>query len=185
MAGSKPGPAPKRADERERRNTPETGEAIELGPDSFDDLPFDVELLVEPPDAAPYWEPGAKQLYEATLKDPARTWMGPADWAMHWLICEAFHRELAPQFVAMAEGGIELETGEKIADRPVRERMPIKGATMAAILKWAGQIGIGEASRLGIRREVTFNREPRTELATVTELDVAPNRDGLFQEGGR
>lgn len=185
MAATQPGPPPKRKAERERRNVPATGEAQELGQSDFDALPFDVELLVEPPAPAEYWEPGARQLYEATLRDPARTWMGPADWAMHWLVCESFHRELAPQFVALAEGGIELETGEKIADRAVRERLPMKGATLTSILKWAGMIGIGEASRLAIRREVTFNQEPRAELASVTELDVSPTRDGLFQEGGR
>lgn len=185
MAGSRRGPAPKRAEERERRNIPGTGEAIQLTAEEMSTLPFDVELLVEPPEPGEKWEPAAKALYEATLRDPARIWMGPADWAMHWLICESLSRDLAPQFVAVAEGGMDLETGEKISDRVVRERLPMKGASLAAYLKWCGLIGIGEASRLGLRREVTFNQEPRTELASVTELDVAPTREGFFQEGGR
>lgn len=185
MVAGKPGPPPKRAAERERRNVPATGEAIELTPEDLAKLPFDVELLVEPPDPADYWEHPAKQLYEATLRDPARVWMGPVDWAAHWLICESIHRDLAPQYVALAEGGMELETGEKIADRVVRERIPIKGSSLAAYMKWFGMVGIGEGSRLALRREVTFNNPPRAALASVTELDVAPTREGHFQDGGR
>lgn len=185
MAGSRRGPAPKRKEERERRNTPETGEAILLGPDDFDQLPFEVETLVEPPPPSDRWEPAALAFYEATLRDPARIWMGPADWAFHWIICENLHRELAPQYVAVAEGGVDLETGEKVSDHVVRERLPMKGASLTAYLKWAGMVGIGEASRLALRREVTFNNPQRMELASVTELDVADTREGVFQDGGR
>lgn len=182
MAGSKPGPAPKRKDERERRNTPETGEAILLGPDDFDALPFDVETLVTPPPAGEKWEPAALAFYEATLRDPARIWMGPADWAAHWIVCENLSRELAPQYVATIDdpqGNLEAE------DRVIRERVPMKGASLTAYLKWMGMIGIGESSRLALRREVTFNQEPRAQLASVTELDVAETREGIFQDGGR
>lgn len=185
MAGSKPGPPPKRVEERERRNIPATGEAQVLGPNDFDQLPFEVETLVKPPPPNEKWEPGAKAFYEATLRDPARIWMGPADWALHWIVCENLHRELAPQFVAVAEGGADLETGERIADRVVRERLPIKGASLTAYLKWAGMIGVGESSRLALRREVSFNKPESTHLASVTELDVADTREGVFQDGGR
>lgn len=185
MAGSKPGPAPKRAAERERRNVPATGEAQLLGPDDFDKLPFEVETLVVPPGPGKKWHPAAVEFYEATLRDPARIWMGPADWALHWIICENLSRELAPQFVAMAEGGIDPDTGEKLADRVVRDRVPMKGASLTAYLKWAGMIGIGEASRLALRREVTFNQPPSAHLASVTELDIADTREGVFQDGGR
>lgn len=185
MAGSKPGPARKRAEERERRNTPAGGESIQLTAEEMKSLPFDVELLVEPPPAGEKWEYAAKALYEATLRDPARIWMGPADWAAHWLICESISRDLAPQYVAMAEGGVDLESGEQIASHVVRERLPLKGASLASYLKWFGMVGVGEAARLGLRREVTFNNPVRPELASVTELDVAPTREGFFQDGGR
>lgn len=185
MAGSRRGPATKRTEERERRNTPGAGEAILLGPDDFDQLPFEVETLVEPPPPGEKWEQGARDFYEATLRDPARIWMGPADWAFHWIICENLHRELAPQYVAVAEGGVDLETGEKVSDHVVRERLPIKGASLNAYLRWASLIGIGEASRLALRREITFNQEPTTELASVHDLDVADTREGIFQDGGR
>lgn len=185
MVGTQRGPAPKRAEERERRNIPATGEPIQLTPEDLKRLPFDVELLVEPPAADEKWQRPAKQLYEATLRDPARVWMGPADWAAHWLICESISRDLAPQYVALAEGGLDIDTGEKLPDHVVRERLPIKGASLAAYMKWFGMVGIGEGARLGIRREVTFNNPARAELASVTELDVAPTREGHFQDGGR
>jgi hypothetical protein len=180
MAGSKRGPAPKRAEDRERRNTPATGDAIAITPDDMKRLPFDVELLVEPPAPDDEWEPAAKRVYEATLRDPARIWMGPLDWAAHWLICESLSRDLAPQYVATMEGdNLEPE------DRVVRERIPMKGASLTAYLKWFGMIGVGESSRLALRREVTFNEAPRAELASVSELDVAPTREGFFQDGAR
>lgn len=186
MVASKRGPAPKRAEERERRNVPATGEAIVVSQDALESLPFEVETLVEPPPAGEKWEPAAKAFYEATLRDPARIWMGPADWAMHWLICESLSRDLAPQYVATLEGGIDIETGEKLSDRVVRERLPMKGSSLASYLKWCGMIGVGEASRLAIRREVTFNQQPKTELASVTEIGaVVDTREGLFQDGGR
>lgn len=180
MAGSTPGPARKRDADRERRNKPAGGDSIVISPDDLERLPFDVELLVEPPDADEEWEGAAKAVYEATLRDPARIWMGPLDWAAHWLICESLSRDLAPQYVATIEGdGLEPE------DRVVRERIPMKGASLTAYLKWFGMIGVGEASRLALRREVTFNNPPRVELASVSDIDVASTREGLFQDGGR
>lgn len=182
MAGPKRGPAPKRAEERERRNKPD-GDITQLGPEELKRLPFDVELMVEPPPPGEKWEHGARQVYEATLRDPARMWMGPADWAVHWLLCEDISRNLAPQYVAIKEGGIELETGEQVADSVVRERLPLKGASLTAYTKWFGMIGVGEASRLAMRREITFHEQPRQELASVT--DIVDDREGLFQDGAR
>lgn len=180
MVGSKRGPAPKRDGERERRNVPTGGDAAIIGPDDLKNLPFDVELLVEPPPAGEKWEHGAKQVYEATLRDPARIWMGPLDWAAHWLFCESMSRDLAPQYVATVEGdGLDVES------RVVRERLPLKGASITGYLKWFGMIGVGESSRLALRREVTFNDPPRAELASVSEIDVSQTREGFFQDGGR
>lgn len=182
MAGPKRGPAPKRAADRERRNTPETGESIELTQEDFDALPFEVELLVEPPAVGDHWHDAAKQVYEATLRDPARVWMGPLDWATHWFICEQLHRELSPQYVATLDDPDGVLSPE---DRVVREEVPMKGASLTAVLKWFAMIGAGESSRLALRREVTFHQQPKTELASVTELDIAETREGFFQDGGR
>lgn len=184
MAGPRRGPMPKRDDERVNRNPKAGGDAIQLGPEELARLPFDVELMVEPPEAHEKWEPGARQLYDALLRDPARMWMGPADWATAWLMCENISRELAPQYVAVAEGGVNLETGEKESDRVVRERLPIKGASLTAYIKWMSSQGIGEASRLALRKEVTFHEAP-AQLASVSELDVVDTREGHFQDGGR
>jgi hypothetical protein len=183
MAGTVRGPAPKRDADRENRNPKHGGDALVLGPDELKSLPFDIELLVEPPPADPKWEPGALQIYEATLRDPARIWMGPVDWATHWFVCENLSRELAPQYVATVEGGVDVDTGEQIAGHVVHERMPIKGATLTACLKWLAMIGVGESSRLALRREVTFHHEAKVELADVT--DITPTREGFFQDGGR
>src|SRR5690242_4292383 len=103
MAGPRRGPMGKRAEERVNRNPKAGGDAQVYGPEEMAKLPFEVELLVEPPEPHPKWEPGAKQFYEAMLRDPARMWMGPADWATAWLMCENISRELAPQYVGIRE----------------------------------------------------------------------------------
>lgn len=185
MAGPRRGPMGKRDDERERRNAKPGGDAQVFTPEDMAKLPFEIELLVEPPTPSEKWEHGAVQFYEALLRDPARIWMGPADWAAAWLICENMHRELAPQYVAVKEGGIELDTGEKIADSVVRERLPIKGASLTAYIKWMSSMGIGEASRMALRKEVTFHEAPAPALASVTEMDIVEDREDLFQDGAR
>lgn len=182
MAGTKRGPAPKRAEDRERKNPTATGEPIVLTPDELSDLPFDVELMVEPPEPGEHWHEGALALYEATLRDPARIWMGPLDWATHWVMCENLHRELSPQYVATLDdpdGHLAPE------DRVVEREVPMKGASITAYMKWFAMIGVGEGSRLALRREVNFHVQPKTELASVTDLDVAETREGFFQDGGR
>lgn len=183
MAGTKPGPPPKRAEERVRRNVPATGAASAMGEDAFKDLPFDVELLVEPPAADPDWHDIARMQYEALLKDPARVWMGPADWALSYLICENISREMKPQVIGVVDGGYDPETGETVAGHVAREVVPMKGTAINAIIKWATMIGITEGARLALRREVTFNNPPKADLRVV-EGDVVDKRpEGWFSRG--
>lgn len=182
MAGTRRGPAPKRDAERARANKPAGGDAIVLTPEDMATLPFEVELLVEPPEPNENWHETAKQVYEATLRDPVRIWMGPLDWATHWFMCENLHREMSPQYVATLDDPDGMLDPK---DRVVREEIPMKGATITAYMKWFGMIGVGESSRLALRREVTFHQAAAPDLASVTDLDIVDDREGLFQDGAR
>ena len=180
MAGvGKTGPMAKRDAERVRRNVPAGGTHVEITPDQMDGLPFIIELLVEPPDPDPQWHNIATMVYEALLRDPARIWMGPADWAYCYLMTESLSRELKPQVVGIVEGGYDAETGETIAGHVAREIVPMKGNTLTAIQKWLQSLGVTEAARIGMGKEITFNQLPKA-TADPTEEEVAETREGFF-----
>lgn len=187
MAGAVRGPSPKRDAERVRKEEPERGLATEISPEDLESLPFDVELLVEPPRANEDWHEIAILIYDALRRDPARMWMGAADWAISYLMCENISREMKPQAIGVVEGGIDFESGEKIAGHVAREIVPMKGQTVTAILRWAAMNGISEAGRLAIRREVTFKKDNSTAVSQSTQSKISPDRQGtgLFSiEGG-
>jgi hypothetical protein len=169
----------KRDEERIRRN--KRPEHFHLDQESFSDLPFEVELLVEPPAADQDWHPIALMQYEQMLKDPARTWMGPADWGLFYLICESISRELRPQAIGVVDGGYDPETGEYVVGHVAREVVPIKGATLNALVKVYSGLGVTEAARLVLRREITFNE--RQKPTSVSDADVVQIRPGHFSEG--
>lgn len=184
LAGSTRGPAGKRDAERVRRNQPAGGPATQFDSSDFDKLPFEVELLVQPPAADDEWHEVARMQYDALLRDPARIWMGPADWALSYLMCESLSRELKPQAIGIVDGGYDPETGETVAGHVAREIVPMKGNTVTAVLKWYASIGVTESARLGLRKEVTFN-QPETNLKSVGEGDVVQIRpkEGHFSTG--
>lgn len=182
MAGSTRGPVPKRKAELIRRNLPRGREVEELAADQFDDLPFEVESLVEPPPVNDDWHAIAKMQYEALLRDPARTWMGPADWALSYLMCESISREMSPQAIGVVDGGWDPDLEMNVAGHVAREIVPMKGAVITGILKWYSLIGVTEASRLGLKREVTFNQRPKPRAVDGGDVvDIRPS--GWFAQG--
>lgn len=189
MAGMKRGPAPKRTEERIRNNKPPEGQEPEdVGPDQMAAMPFDIDYEPEPPEPDEDWHPTSRMLYDSLLRDPARIWMGPADWATAYLMCESISRELYPQVVGVVDGGIDLETGEKIAGHVARETVPMKGQTITAFLKFCAQLGITEGGRLSLRKQVTFHTPATTQQKTAAEkVHTGPRSEvGLFSiDGGK
>lgn len=184
MAGvGKTGPMAKREAERIRTPAPAGGRAKEITPDQMEQLPFVIELLVEPPEPDEAWHDIAKMLYRALLRDPARIFMGPADWAYSYVMTESLSRELKPQVVGIVEGGYDAETGETIAGHVAREIVPMKGNTLTAIQKWLQSLGVTEAARIGMGKEITFNQLP-TATAEPTEDEVVETREGFFSING-
>lgn len=159
------------------------GDGVErLTPEILAALPFDVELLVEPPDPDPNWHRGALQMYEGLLKDPARLWMGPVAWAIAWIMAESISRELFPQAIGVVEGGIDPDTGESVPGHVAKERIPLKGQTITALMKWASLNGIHEEDRLKLKKAVTFNEQPKTTIDTDEDAaEIVVMRPGHFQ----
>jgi hypothetical protein len=172
MVGSKPGPVGKRPEELIRQNKPDEGNAmVEVSAEQLASLPFRVETLVEPPEPEPNWHPVAQQIYAALLRDPARLWMGPAAWAIAWLMCENVSREMYPQAIGIVDGGIDPETGDRVAGHVARESVPMKGTTINALLKWSAANGLHESERMAIRKVVGFNAVDQP-IAPVDDDDV-------------
>jgi hypothetical protein len=133
MAGSRPGPAPSRPEERNRRNIPASGAMEEFTAEQLASLPFDIETLVEPPPVNEDWHDVARMVYSAMLRDPARLWMGPAAWAIAYLMCENISREMKPQAIGIVEGGLDPETGDQVSGHVAHAVVPMKGTISKAI----------------------------------------------------
>jgi len=163
------GPAPRR--EAEVRRTNNKGKATQLGPEELQQLPFEIDYNPEPPDTETAledeaWHPAAKEFWRALQTDPARAWMTSADWAAALIVTESMSRDLNDQVVGVTE------TGETVKDR-----VPMKGANLSSYLKFFSMIGITEAARLRIQKEITlFKREPAN-LASVTNIDEARDEE--------
>lgn len=149
------GPAPSREEERRRANEP-VHTITKLGPDDLANLPFPIDLAPEPPDPAidgdgEEWHPYARELWERLKTDPSRVWQGPAAWALDMAMCEQLSRLLKPR-VAGIQPATEFGEGG-----PIYEKIPMNGAEMASLLKWASARGLYEADRLRISKEITFH----------------------------
>jgi hypothetical protein len=156
----------------------------DISEEELKSLPFEIETLVEPPPQDEEWHEIAKMVYGAMLRDPARLWMGPAAWAIAYLMCESISREMKPQAIGIVEGGIDLETGEQLAGHVARETVPMKGATITSILKWTGLNGLHEAERLAISKVIKFNAVDQP-THQVDDEEVAESRDFFVVPGER
>lgn len=128
------GPVPKRSSERRRQNK--------------DSQPLKVTVAgpaAAMPPVDPEWHPIAQRTYESLAESGQSEFYEPSDWALAYLGAESMSRDLQPQFVGLAE-----RTGE-----PVFASIPLKGASLAAYLKWSGLLGMtmGDRLRMGIELE--------------------------------
>lgn len=173
------GPAPRREDERRRRNIPERP-AQRLTPAELDELPFEIDYTPDPPEAPEpdaalptdgTWHPIILDFYEGLQRDPARKWMTSADWAAVRIFCEAMSRELNPHFITVTKEG-----------EVIRDIEPPKGATLAVFLKMLEHIGITESARLRISKEVTlFPPKPPEIGEDGNVVPIAEARRGAVQ----
>jgi hypothetical protein len=163
------GPAPRRDAERRRRNAP-AHPIVKMGPDELRSLGFEVDLNPEPPAAVEEWHPLVMELWEALQVDPARMWMTSADWMATKIVCETLSRDLKPQVVGVTEAG-----------DVVRAVVPVKGANQTAILKHLASIGVTEAARLRLQKEITLHPAPPVEADGINVVDIATRRQEEVQ----
>lgn len=172
------GRAPARSEERRRRNEPEHP-IIKLGPAELAAANLGIDLSPEPPDVDALleadqeieyskepdqtagWHPYARELWERLQTDPSRLWNGPAAMALDLVMCETISRHLMPQVTGTIAGN------EFVDSQVVYGKVPMNGATIAAIMKWASGRGLYENDRLRIQKEVTFH-------ASAGAPDVSP-----------
>lgn len=163
------GPAPRREGERRRRNAPDHP-IVKMSRDDLQALPFEIDLEPEPPAAEEKWHPLVQEFWTALQHDPARKWMTSADWAAAKLHFESISRDLKPQVVSVSEDG-----------EPVMAVVPIKGANLAAYQKFLAAIGVMEANRLRIQKEITLFPPPETVIEGENVTDIATRRQDDVQ----
>ena len=165
-----PGPIPKRSEERMRRNEPERP-IIKSTPDN-DTTPFDIDWSPKPSvtpnvvEAAAKWHPLATELYDSIKRSPESQWMTSAGWAVVVLGCEQLSRELKQQPI-----GINPETG-----LAVMATVPMKGASFSAHLKLWASLGLMEADRRKMGREITLH-QAITDAEGDNVTDIATARE--------
>jgi hypothetical protein len=89
MAGGPRGPAPKRPDQRRRRNKPKDGD-LET---QVVTIPRSSEA-VGPPPALEGWHPLARDLYESLSSSGQSQFYEPSDWAFARVTCELLSRQM-------------------------------------------------------------------------------------------
>lgn len=145
-----PGPTPKRSDQRRRRNAPATPITHASG-----------AATVPVPRVDGKWHPVAKRWFKS-LKDSGQSaFYEPSDWAVAVLIAESMSRDLNPQVVGITETG-----------KVVKERIPLKGASLAAYLKAMTALLVTEGDRRRAALELERpDEDEQGEDAAVTALD--------------
>lgn len=182
-----PGPPPKRAAERRRTNTPTAGpiESIDVEKEPGADEPGSLPFLIAQPIVIPEpvtgevvedaeetptgaWHPIAREMWDAMSRSGQALLWEPSDWAIAKLVCESISRDLKPQVVGVAPAS-EFGPAEV-----VRERIPLKGASLGAYAKMFGQLMLteGERRRLSIELERTrLHMEPKGDAKVVKITD--------------
>jgi hypothetical protein len=150
------GPPPKRSDERRRRNAPAAGEPEKRQVDGEEhepgSLPFLIAQPIEVPEPEYAWHPIAKDMWDSFSRSGQALYWEPSDWMLAKLFCESLSRDLNPQIVGIAPAN-EFGPAEAIKDR-----IPLKGASLAAYLKLAGQLMLTEGERRRVALELERTR---------------------------
>ena len=153
------GPAPRR--DAERRRTNDKGKVTHLTREQLQMLPFEIDLEPAPPAVGASWPTEVRELWEALQVDPARKWMTAADWAATKLVLTL----LADAMQATDDNGVAI---------------PVNGQTQTAILKHLASIGVTEAARLRLQKEVTLFPLKKPE-GDGTVTDIATRRQDAVQ----
>lgn len=147
------GPAPKRSTQRRRRNAPEIPVTTGIASKG----------VVAPP-ADDEWHPVARAWYDSLAESGQATFYEPSDWALAFLMAESISRDLNPQFVGFRQV-------DKFETEPIRETIPMKGASLSAYLKAMTDLLVTEGARRRASVELMKPVGDDDEDAAVAMLD--------------
>lgn len=148
------GPAPKRSDQRRRRNVPEAGEPTRSPGAEV------VEALEPDPD----WHPVAVQWFRSLAVSGQSAFYESSDWASAFVLAESMSRELHPQPVIDKDGGVTMV------------RMPPKAASVSAWLKGMTALLATEGDRRRAALELVRPTVDEEDDGDVSHLDDARRR---------
>lgn len=151
------GPAPKRSDQRRRRNQSEGPQELTKAPAG--DAP-------EVPVADPEWHPSAVRWYASLEASGQSRFYEASDWSAAWLLAESMSRELKPQPVVDKDGNVSWVS------------FPPKAASLAAWLKGMSVLLATEGDRRRAAMELQRPASGDEGGADVSWLDDARNRLG-------
>lgn len=118
------------------------------------------------------WHPVAKQWYESLAKSGQRIYYQPSDWAIAYVLAESLSLDLKPQFV-----GINEQTGEVMM-----ERIPLKGASLAAYLKGFTALMATEGDRRRLQLELERDSLKGKGQDDPTEDGIVLDRAAMFRK---
>lgn len=118
------------------------------------------------------WHPVAKQWYESLAKSGQRIYYQPSDWAIAYVLAESLSLDLKPQFV-----GINEQTGEVMM-----ERIPLKGASLAAYLKGFTALMATEGDRRRLQLELERDSLKGKGQEDPTEDGIVLDRAAMFRK---
>lgn len=159
------GPAPKRDAERRRTNE----KAL---PTTTVDIAALAKEEVTIPEANGDWHPVAINWYESLPRSGQAVFYEPSDWATAYVLAETLSRELSPQPVMSTDP----QTGEVTIEWI---KMPIKGASLTAILKGMTALMVTE----GDRRRLSIELERKRDLDEAAA--VAAGASSISQQRQR
>lgn len=110
------------------------------------------------------WHPIARNWYESLGKSGQSEFYEASDWALAQLTAESISRDLEPQVIGR----------NKATGKPIKAKMPIKGASLSAYLSsmTALMVSEGDRRRAGIElRKVGPETAEPEEASNVTSMD--------------
>lgn len=152
------GPAPKRSDQRRRRNAPARPVKSATASTKRGRPPVDAK-----------WHPIVKRWYLSLEASGQSKFYEPSDWALAAILAESMTRELTPQPLHDAAGRPILDAKGK----PVMVARPPRGAALAAWLKGMSALLVTEGDRRRLMIELEVPGAPAAagdQPAPVTDL---------------
>lgn len=161
------GTAPKRSDARIRRNK-DYPEVTKAGLDDFTQPPFAHDEA---------WHPIAIELWEAIPRSGQSQFYAKSDWVAAYILCEQISREMKPQFIGMVEQWNEEKDKHETVPRTMK--IPMKGASLAAIRGMMTDLLITESSRRRIQLELERRDGDGPASADPVADEVARKREEM------